>query len=87
MILGGGFYELSWIRGAFPLSILRSLEAVFQSGLGVVTVELSDDGCWDFSGADGFAFEIIRAVSETLGVHLFDHGQDAAFAFWLSLRE
>ena len=50
-------------------------------------VGAGDDFELDFFGAGGFAFADVGAIGETFDVHLLDHGEGAAVAFDLALRQ
>ena len=61
--------------------------ALGEGGFDVIAVGAGDDFELDFFGAGGFAFADVGAVGETFDVHLLDHGESAAVAFHLALRQ
>src|SRR5208283_3282697 len=61
--------------------------AVGDGGFDVVVVGAGAYFELDVLGAGGFAFADVGAVGEAFDVHLLDHGQGAAVAFDLALRE
>ncbi len=58
-----------------------------EGGFDVVAVGEGDYFELDLFRAGGFAFADIGAVGETFGVHLLDHGEGTAIAFYLALRQ
>ena len=65
----------------------RAVESDLSQGAEMIAVEPRNEFQADALRADRFAGAEHGAVAETLGVHLFDHGEDALVLFGLALRE
>lgn len=60
-------------------------DGLLGAGRQVVAIEFRDVVCTNFLGADGFAFVLVGAVAESLGIHLPDHREGPGIFLDLSL--